>query len=483
MLKPTIRAILSDVETPVSLFHKLCADEPMAFLLESTEGDTRLARFSFIGFQPLKTVKFTQGQAFIQERGKANRVQRFENPLDVLQSEMAESFPEPPSQETVGLPFSGGWVGYMGYGATQYFDRIPQQSEDPFGVPDGYYGLYDTIIGFDHLLRRITFLSYRPEVEALELWADLNRRLVAAPQLSPLACDYDQVPEATIFQSVRGPFDRERFCATVDTCQNFIREGQIFQIVLSHRFSLPVKAPAINVYRMVQALNPSPYAYYLKYPEFDYIGASPETFVRCQQGEVMLKALAGTRPRGATSEEDEALAAALRVNEKELAEHRMLVDLGRNDLGRMCAVGSIQVGEIATLTRYTHVMHLATELKGQLRADRTAYDVFRSCFPRGTVSGAPKIRAMQLLSTLEPERRGVYSGAVGYFDLFGNMDSAIAIRSVLLKDGLGHVNAGAGIVYDSNPDAEYEETRNKAKSMLKAVQLAERMAEHAGTLG
>lgn len=229
------------------------------------------------------------------------------------------------------------------------------------------------------------------------------------------------------------------------------------------------------------SLNPSPYAYFLKFPRFAYVGSSPETFVSCHDGEVVLRALAGTRPRGTTPEADERLAAELRADEKELAEHRMLVDLGRNDLGKTCRVGSVKIGEIAKIVRYTHVMHLATEISGRLREDKNAFDVFQSCFPRGTVSGAPKIRAMQLLSQLEPEHRGIYSGVVGYIDREGNMDGAIAIRSALIKNGHAHVNAGAGIVHDSDPKSEYEETRNKAKSMLKAIRLAERMQNRVGT--
>jgi anthranilate synthase component 1 len=258
--------------------------------------------------------------------------------------------------------------------------------------------------------------------------------------------------------------------------KEYICQGQVFQIVVSHRFSSPCTAQPLDVYRVLQSINPSPYAYYLKMPGLSYIGSSPETFVRCVDGQVTLRAIAGTRPRGRSCEEDEALAVELKSNEKELAEHYMLVDLGRNDLGRVCSVGSIKVGEIACLTRYTHVMHLATEITGRLRNDKTCFDAFRGCFPRGTVSGAPKIRAMQLLSQLEPEQRGIYSGVVGYFDFKGNMDGAIAIRSALIESGNAHVNAGAGIVLDSEPEAEYEETRNKAKSVLKAITVANRMA-------
>lgn len=472
--KPLVFSTLSDVETPISLFAKLSDGEPTAFLLESTEGDSRLARYSFIGLQPLKTFHFKQGQGILTD----HRLDRIEtititNPLDILQRELQHISADflPPDAS---IPFAGGWVGYMGYGATRYFDGIPQQTEDPQNVPEGSYGLYDTVILFDHLYRRILLVSYQPEAEANAFWNRILSRLAQAKPLPLLSCMPEDSSNDHIYQNVQGPFSKERFCKLVEQGKAYIQEGQIFQIVLSHRFTLPVSAPPITTYRMIQALNPSPYSYYLQFPGFTYLGSSPETFVKCYQGEVTLRALAGTRPRGQSEPEDQSLEAELRSNEKELAEHRMLVDLGRNDLGRVCQVGTIRVGELATLTRYTNVMHLATEITGKLRDDKTAFNVFQGCFPRGTVTGAPKIRAMRLLSELEPEQRGIYSGVVGYFDFSGNMDAAIAIRSVLIKDGLAHVNAGAGVVYDSDPEAEYEETRNKAKSILQAVQLAEK---------
>lgn len=464
---------LADVETPISLFCKISQAEPMAFLLESNEDDTRLARYSFIGVAPLKTVRFQNGEVVIQHSHGHTETAKFTNPLHVLQDLMAQ---QPPAEATgMDIPFLGGLVGYMGYGATHYFDNIPRQAGNALDVPDGYYGLYDSIIVFDHLYRRFSFISHRPEAQARALWERLQASFATAPALTPLAYHAQDLPDETIFDGITGPFTQQGFCDTVRQAKDYIKEGQVFQIVVAQRFSMPVSAPPIDVYRMVRAVNPSPYSYFLKFPGFTYLGASPETFARSHQGQVEIRVLAGTRPRGLSDEADRQLESELVKDEKELAEHYMLVDLGRNDLGRMCEPGSVEVGQIATLTRYTHVMHLATRLTGKLRADRTAYDVFQSCFPRGTVSGAPKIRAMELLSQLEPEQRGIYAGAVGYFDFGGNMDSAIAIRSVLIKDGHAHVQAGAGVVYDSDPLAEYHETRNKAKSMLKAVKLAERM--------
>jgi anthranilate synthase component 1 len=489
--RPLVFSTLSDVETPISLFSKLNDGESTAFLLESTDSDSRLARYSFIGVDPIQTLHFKQGEAILEDcRLRTREILPLGNPLEILQNVMARTASDfvPPDAS---IPFAGGWVGYMGYGATQYFDGITMQEADPQDVPEGYYGLYDTIILFDHRYRRILLVSYRTEEEARTFWSTILDRVAAARSLPLLAFNPDELADSDVFDAVDAPFSREAFCELVKKGQAYVQEGQVFQIVLSHRFSLPVQASPLATYRMVQALNPSPYSYFLQCPGFAYLGSSPETFVQVQgiqtqenadhpssqqlaDSKVVLRALAGTRPRGQTEADDQALEADLRSSEKEMAEHRMLVDLGRNDLGRVCEVGSIEVGDVATLTRYTHVMHLATELSGILRKDKTAFDVFRGCFPRGTVTGAPKIRAMQLLSQLEPEQRGIYSGVVGYFDFFGNMDAAIAIRSVLVKDGTAFVNAGAGVVYDSDPDGEYEETRNKARSILKAIQLAEK---------
>ena len=473
---PAVLSLLSDVGTPVSVFHKLSRSEPTAFLYESTEGDSRLARYSFVGVDPIKTISFSDGKASILHTatGQIEKI-AVANPLKFLQELLkAEGYFAPGGEAD--YPFTGGLVGYLGYAATRYFEGIPQQTSDPFKVPDGYYGLYDAVIAFDHQYRRIKIISHRGADHARQLL----ERLTAPCTLAPIADGESNLSNEEAFDGVTGPFTRDKFVSLVEKSKQYITEGQVFQIVVSHRFSLPVTVPELDVYRVLQALNPSPYGYLLKFPGFTYIGSSPETFVKCQKGQVVLRALAGTRPRGRTEEEDKQLAVELRADEKELAEHRMLVDLGRNDLGRICNPGSIQVGEIATITRYTHVMHLATEITGTLRADKSAFDAFQSCFPRGTVSGAPKIRAMQLLAQLEPEKRGIYSGVVGYFDFAGNADGAIAIRSALIKDGQAHVNAGAGIVFDSKPEAEYQETRNKAMSVIKAIKLAERTKNDAG---
>jgi len=319
----------------------------------------------------------------------------------------------------------------------------------------------------------VSIISWRGQNHA----NSLLDRITNQSSLKPLKLDLKPLTEDAIFHGVETSVSKHDFIKSVNKAKEFISEGQVFQIVVSQRFSLPAAATPIDMYRMLVATNPSPYAYLLKYPEFSYLGSSPETFVQCRDRFLLLRALAGTRPRGATPEEDAVLADELKKDEKEMAEHSMLVDLGRNDLGRVSIPGSVRYGEIGFLTKYTHVMHMATEITGKLAPEASGFDAFQSCFPAGTVSGAPKVRAMQLLASLEPETRGIYSGAVGYFDLEGNLDGAIAIRSALIKDGRVHVNAGAGIVYDSQPEAEYQETKNKAKSVLQAIKLAERAAQ------
>ena len=454
----------------------------VAAVYRRTEGDGRLARFSFLGVDPLFTVSIKNGQAVISRDGR-DETQSVENPVSFLQRDSRAQYRElensgasaEKSQHCGGvslgeLPFFGGLVGYMGYAGAGYIEKIERQAQDPFGVPDAYYGFYDAIVAFDHQYRRISVVSHRGESHAYQLM----KQTMSRSGLVPLRLEPTALTEEELFDGVSGPFDQAAYEKSVKQAKQFIHEGQAFQIVVAQRFSMESNSDPIDIYRMLQATNPSPYAYYLKCPHFEYIGSSPETFVRCREGQVMLRAIAGTRPRGITVEQDEQLAVELRANEKEdTAEHRMLVDLGRNDLGRVCTPGSIKLGELASLTRYTHVMHLATEISGRLAPDKTSFDAFQSCFPAGTVSGAPKVRAMQLLTQLEPEQRGIYSGAVGYFDLHGNMDGAIAIRSALVKDGMVHVNAGAGIVFDSDPEMEYYETRNKAKSLIQAVKLAE----------
>ena len=470
-LQPHIVTMVSDVETPVSAYSKLSKSNATAFLFESSESDLKLSRFSFIGINPIKTISIKDGQAVIKNVLTGNvETTVTEQPLKLLEKMLeVEKQRYVQTADLAFLPFAGGLVGYLGYGLTKYLENIPEQTDVSFDVPDAFYGLYDSFVAFDHARRRIYVVSYRGRDHALAVQAQLLQTVEMTPILEPES----RIAENQVYDAVTTSFTKEKFLETVTQCKDYISEGQIFQIVLAQRFSTKSTKEALTVYRSMQAINPSSYAYLLKCDGFSYIGSSPETFVSCQSGTVVLRALAGTRKRGETDEQDIELGIELRSDEKELAEHHMLVDLARNDLGRICKPGSINVGEIATLVRFSHVMHLSTDVVGKLSDDKTCFDVVASCFPCGTVSGAPKIRAMQLLSKLEPERRGIYSGAVGYFDFRGNTDGAIAIRSALLQSGQAHVNAGAGIVFDSDELSEYEETRNKARSVLKAIKIAE----------
>ncbi|MDR3613405.1 MAG: anthranilate synthase component I family protein [Candidatus Obscuribacterales bacterium] len=470
-LQPHIVTMVSDVETPVSAYSKLSRTNATAFLFESSESDLRLSRFSFIGVDPIKTIEIKNSEATIKEvaSGHCETIQT-DHPLKLLEQLLeAEKRRYVQVNELAFLPFAGGLVGYLGYGLTKYLENIPQQNNIACDVPDAFYGLYDAFVAFDHARRRIYIVSYRSEAHARTLQSQLLQTVEMTSILEPES----RVSESEVYDGVEASFTKEDFLKTVTQCKEYIAEGQVFQIVLAQRFSTVSTKEALTVYRAMQAINPSSYAYLLKCDQFSYIGSSPETFVSCQNGTVVLRALAGTRKRGETDEQDVALGIELRSNEKELAEHHMLVDLARNDLGRICRPGTISVGEIATLVRFSHVMHLSTDVTGTLNQDKSCFDVIASCFPCGTVSGAPKIRAMQLLSKLEPERRGIYSGAVGYFDFRGNTDGAIAIRSALLQNGHAFVNAGAGVVFDSDELSEYEETRNKARSVLKAIKIAE----------
>lgn len=471
--------MLSDVASPVSLYARLAKGEPEAFLLESTEGGGRLARYSFMGVSPALRVQFacdaTTGACTAEiTDATGSRREATDDPMAFLQALL----PIAPTQAGDEVPFRGGWVGYLGYEATRLFERIPQQLDKPghntpFTVPLGRFALYQHVVMVDHLLRRIQVVSM-PGANATEAEA-LKQRVeaaLAAPSaIRPLP--WAPVQPDDVWKSVQSPTTEAQYCEAVAQAKQAIVAGEVFQIVVATRYSTPVQTDPLDAYRLLQALNPSPYAYYLKYPDFAYFGASPERMVAVDANrQVSLRALAGTRHRGETDDEDARLATELLADAKELAEHRMLVDLGRNDLGRICKVGTVTTGPIGQIVRYSHVMHLATDVNGELAADKTAYDALRSCFPRGTLSGAPKIRAMQLLSTLEPEHRGIYSGAVGYIDARGSMDMAIAIRSALVQDGVAHVHAGAGVVYDSVPQSEYQETRNKASGPLTAIAMA-----------
>lgn len=461
-LVPVYAELLADLETPVSAYLKLAAGEPYAFLLESVEGGERLGRFSFIGTGPRQVLTV-----------------RGEDPLPCLAALVGR-------REVMRLPglprFVGGAIGYLAYDVVRFFEpRVALPEADPLGLPDAVFMLADTLLVFDHLRHRMLALSLaagdgdiRAEylkagerVEAMVARLERPAGRTAALRLSGRG-EVGEVPVAS-------NLTREGFIRIVERTLEYIRAGDIIQAVLSQRFSRPTAAGPLAIYRALRHINPSPYMFLLTLGDFHLVGASPEMLVRVEDGLIEVHPIAGTRPRGANPAEDAALEAELRSDEKERAEHIMLVDLARNDLGRVSVPGSVKVCRLMEVERYSHVMHLVSHVTGQLRPDRTCFDALRSCFPAGTLSGAPKVRAMEIISELEPERRGPYGGAVGYVGFNGNLDTAITIRTVILKDGVGYVQAGAGIVADSRPEAEYQETVNKAQALLRAMDLAEEL--------
>ena len=458
---PVWREVVADLETPVSAFLKVNRGGP-SFLLESVEGGQRLARYSFIGTNPYRT--FTRGGG----RG---------DPLEAIAAEMANcrvaSIP--------GLPrLCGGAVGYLSYEAAGAFERLPSPAIDRLGLPEAFFMFVHTMLIFDHVTHTIKILSHViPSGDIDRDYADAVARIdeLAARLRNPLPRGRETSVRAPHDSGTHSNFTRARFEQAVSSARDLIAEGEAIQVVLSQRLSRRTDAAPFDIYRALRSINPSPYMFYLDCGGFQLVGASPEILVRVENGRVMTRPLAGTRRRGKTPEEDEALEQELRNDEKERAEHIMLVDLGRNDIGRVAEPGTVQVSELMDIERYSHVMHLVTHVEGALRKDASALDALRVCFPAGTVSGAPKIRAMELIADLEPDTRGPYAGAVGYLSYSGNLDMAITIRTIVTSRGMAHAQAGCGVVYDSVPSSEYEETLNKASALVAAINRAEGSAE------
>ena len=455
-LVPVYREIVADLETPVSAFLKINRGGN-SFLLESVEGGERLARYSFIGTDPYKII--------------TTKPEDNTDPLPLVAAELNKYRVVPVS----GLPkFCGGAVGYLSYETVTRFEKLPSPPRDNLGVPESLFMFTNTVLIFDHVTHKIKVLShacidgdvekaYGQAVARIENLIDrLNQSLPQQPNTVPFASG-----------NLTSNFTREGFEKAVGKIKKYITAGEAIQVVLSQRLSQPTSAEPFEIYRALRSINPSPYMFYLDLKDFYIIGASPEILVRVENGTVATRPLAGTRPRGSTPEEDTRLEQELKIDEKERAEHIMLVDLGRNDIGRVSEPGTVAVSDLMEIERYSHVMHLVTHVQGKLRKGMTAFDALRACFPAGTVSGAPKIRAMEIIVEFEPEKRGPYAGAVGYFSYNGNMDMAIAIRTMVLKNGVASVQAGGGIVYDSVPALEYEESMNKAQVLLKAIAQAE----------
>jgi len=471
-LIPVYREIVADLETPVSAFLKI-NQGGNSFLLESVEGGERMARYSFIGTDPYRTL--------------ATRIDEDTSPLPLIAEELNKHKMVP----LAGLPrFCGGAVGYLGYEVSARFENLPSPSTDPLGLPEALFMFVDTMLVFDHVTHKIKVLSlvrldgniedeYQKAVSRIENLADrLNQPLKPKHYVKITA-----PPKNNLLTS---NFSKAEFERAVDRIKRYITAGEAIQVVLSQRLSQAVSVAPFEIYRALRSLNPSPYMFFLDFKDFHIIGASPEILVRVEDGMVMTRPLAGTRPRGKDQVEDEALEQELRSDEKERAEHIMLVDLGRNDIGRVSQPGTVEVSDLMDVERYSHVMHLVTHVQGKLRPDLNIFDALQACFPAGTVSGAPKIRAMEIIAELEPEKRGPYAGAAGYFSFSGNMDMAISIRTMVVNRGVAYVQAGCGIVYDSVPENEYQETLNKAQALLKAIHQAEGIttpkgSQHAAT--
>jgi anthranilate synthase component 1 len=490
-LIPVTRRILADLETPLSAYLKI-RGQGESFLCESVEGGEHIGRYSFVGCNPRAVIKQTGSRVEIIENGKV--VESFtvgsestgggatvKDGLAVVEQVMARYKPVP----IPGLPrFSGGALGFIGYEFIHDIEPVvPRPPKDELNTPVMYFLIADELLVFDRVAQTITVLvnavlGERTPEEAYEDAVGEIERIV-----SLLEQPSEHTPVDVPREMAEIPFTsnvaRETFMKNVERAKKYITAGDIIQVVGSQRFSIPLKASPVNLYRAARSINPSPYMFLLELEGFSLVGASPELHVRCEERRVEIRPIAGTRRRGQTPEEDEALQKELLADPKERAEHVMLVDLARNDIGRVCDFGSVQVKDLMMIERYSHVMHIVSQVEGRLAEGRTPYDLMRATFPAGTLSGAPKIRAMQIIAELEQTARGPYGGCMGYFSFNGNLDCCITIRTALLKDGKAYVQAGGGWVNDSAPEAEFQETVNKAKAMLKAVALAESFSHRA----
>ncbi|HCS41003.1 MAG TPA: anthranilate synthase component I [Anaerolineaceae bacterium] len=469
---PTIiRELHADLETPVSVYLKL-RGQGASFLLESVEGGERVARYSFIGIQPKKTYHLKDGLVEIHE-GVDCKVASLNDAIDPIQFLQHELQQYEVSQVPYAPRFTGGLVGYLSYEAVRFFEPVLNTRMHAQSMPDGIFMLADTLIAFDNVRHSIFLIAnvLDGDITAAESKLDQIEQRIAQP-LPETATAHHEPSDIT------SNLTQAEFESMVKTAKEKITAGDIFQVVLSQRFTRQTQADAFDVYRAVRRLNPSPYMFFFDFGLIDneplyLVGSSPELFVRLEQGIASLRPIAGTRPRGADAAADEELASELLADPKERAEHVMLVDLGRNDLGRVCQYGSVKVTDFFTIERYSHVMHIVSEVQGQMRGGLTAFDLLRAAFPAGTVSGAPKVRAMEIISALEKDSRNAYAGMVGYFGFDGAMDTCLTIRTMIGRGGSVSVQAGAGIVADSDPATEYQETVNKASAMLRAIDLAE----------
>lgn len=472
-------AVRVDLESPISVFRKLAADAEGSFLLESVEGGELMGRYTFMGFGVADRVEWSEGRARVERGGTLTTVET-DDPLTVLSKILAEYH----VREVPGLPrFQGGAVGWIGFDAVSAFEPVPLPEGGGLGLPAMRMLLPDEVVIYDHVARQLILVghaalrgdraaTYRAAAAKLGDTVDRLARATLRPEAPWPVGAGDAGDVARIEAHARSNMGKDAFCEAVAQAKEAIVAGEIFQVVLSQRFDVEAQVDGFTLYRALRALNPSPYMFYFHFDDCEIVGSSPEVLVRLEGDDVLVRPIAGTRRRGRTPEEDDALAADLLADAKELAEHRMLLDLGRNDVGRVAAIGSVQVRDPMHIERYSHVMHIVSDVHGTVADGKDAFDVFRACFPAGTVSGAPKVRACELLAAFEADRRGLYAGAVGYFDYAGNMDTCIAIRTMVVTDDQVHVQAGAGIVHDSVPESEHEECRNKARAAMAAIAIA-----------
>lgn len=469
-LIPVYREVLADLETPVSAFLKVGGGD-YAFLLESVEGGEKWARYCFLGAEP--SLVFRSKGRHITIEGEGKREEREGDPLEVLKELLGAYRPV----QVEGLPrFYGGAVGYMGYDMVRFFERLPERTEDDLNLPDSLFLLTDTLLIFDHVSQKIKVVA-NAKLEGVDVGAAYGEAIAKIEALveklqgglpAPASTGDHAGIESPAALTVTSNFTGKGFEKAVTRVKEFIRTGEAIQVVLAQRLEVPLASSPFDVYRALRIINPSPYMFYLKLKDLQLVGSSPEVLVRLEGDRIEVRPIAGTRPRGATEEEDRALAEELLRDEKERAEHIMLVDLGRNDIGRVARKGTVEVNELMIIERYSHVMHIVSNVRGQIEDGMDAFDLMRACFPAGTVSGAPKVRAMEIIEELEPTRRGPYAGAVGYFGYSGNMDTCIAIRTLVLTGGRAYLGVGAGVVADSVPEREYQETLNKARALLRA---------------
>src|SRR6266481_3761587 len=489
-LIPVTRRLLADIETPLSAYRKIRGTDE-SFLFESVEGGEHLGRYSFVGCNPRAIIRQVGKRVEVIQNGKVieaftvgrdsstHNGHHVKDGLEVVERIMKKFRPVPGQ----GLPrFTGGAVGFIGYEFIHDVEPIvPTPPYDELQTPVMYFLIADQLLIFDRVAQTLTVLvnavledAATPEEAYENATGEIDRlvSLLEQPsEHSPVTLP-NEVPSIPFESNIA----REKFAANVSKAKEYITSGDIIQVVGSQRFSTPVKAAPLDIYRAARSVNPSPYMFLLELSGFSLVGASPEIHVRCEDGKVEIRPIAGTRRRGKTPAEDQALQKELLADPKERAEHVMLVDLARNDLGRVCDFGSVHVKDLMTIERYSHVMHIVSHVEGKLAAGKTPYDLMRATFPAGTVSGAPKIRAMQIISELEGTRRGCYAGAIGYFGFDGNLDSCIGLRCAVLKNGKAYFQAGAGIVADSNPQSEYEESVNKARAIAKALAMAKQIS-------